>query len=397
MKDHNHNYTFVDLFAGAGGFGLGFQLNGGFIPLCSIEKDLWAVETLKKNNSHQIVHADITQISTELAIKKYCPISPDVIIGGPPCQGFSNAGKRDPSDPRNALFQYFVKWVSVLRPKVFVMENVVGLLARKNAEGENVIDIIKNAFSKIGYTCQIWTLNAVYYGVPQMRQRICIVGNQFGHVVSAPKQTHSLEKQEGMLSAVTVWDAIGDLPQIYAREGCDFMEYDGEANNDYQRLCREGSLGVYNHIAMQHTTRLINRFQKILDGCSVESLPEELKVRKRNGKGILSDSLYSSNYRRLEPNSVSFTIPASFYSTFIHPFIPRNITAREAARIQSFPDWYVFKGKRTQISSKLLATLGKEEDNHLSQYNQIGNAVPPLMAKAIAKRIYEYLEKNENC
>ena len=129
----------------------------------------------------------------------------------------------------------------------------------------------------------------------------------------------------------------------------------------------------------------------------VDDEKHAINTLKRNGKGILSDSLYSSNYRRLEPNSVSFTIPASFYSTFIHPFIPRNITAREAARIQSFPDWYVFKGKRTQISSKLLATLGKEEDNHLSQYNQIGNAVPPLMAKAIAKRIYEYLEKNENC
>lgn len=392
MKGTNHNYSFVDLFAGAGGFGLGFRLNGHYLPLCSVEKDLWAVETLRANNRHQIIHADITKISSKASIKKNCPIKPDVIIGGPPCQGFSNAGKKDPADPRNTLFRYFVKWVSVLSPKVFVMENVEGLLARKNAEGEKVIEIISEAFSKIGYSCQVWMLNASNYGVPQMRQRICIVGNKYGRVIPPPQKTHSIIEEEGMKPAVTVWEAIGDLPKIHACEGNEFMDYDQQACNDFQRLCREGSIGVYNHVAMRHTKRLVNRFNMILSGCNVNSLPEELRVRKRNGNGELSESYYSSNYRIIEPNSVSFTIPASFYSTFIHPYIPRNITAREAARIQSFPDWYIFKGKRTQISSKLLSKLGKEEDNHLSQYNQIGNAVPPLMAKAIADRIFEFLE-----
>lgn len=392
MKGTNYNYSFVDLFAGAGGFGLGFRLNGHYLPLCSVEKDLWAVETLRANNRHQIIHADITKISSKASIKKNCPIKPDVIIGGPPCQGFSNAGKKDPADPRNTLFRYFVKWVSVLSPKVFVMENVEGLLARKNAEGEKVIEIISEAFSKIGYSCQVWMLNASNYGVPQMRQRICIVGNKYGRVIPPPQKTHSIIEEEGMKPAVTVWEAIGDLPKIHACEGNEFMDYDQQACNDFQRLCREGSIGVYNHVAMRHTKRLVNRFNMILSGCNVNSLPEELRVRKRNGNGELSESYYSSNYRIIEPNSVSFTIPASFYSTFIHPYIPRNITAREAARIQSFPDWYIFKGKRTQISSKLLSKLGKEEDNHLSQYNQIGNAVPPLMAKAIADRIFEFLE-----
>lgn len=392
MKGTNYNYSFVDLFAGAGGFGLGFRLNGHYLPLCSVEKDLWAVETLRANNRHQIIHADITKISSKASIKKNCPIKPDVIIGGPPCQGFSNAGKKDPADPRNTLFRYFVKWVSVLSPKVFVMENVEGLLARKNAEGEKVIEIISEAFSKIGYSCQVWMLNASNYGVPQMRQRICIVGNKYGRVIPPPQKTHSIIEEEGMKPAVTVWEAIGDLPKIHACEGNEFMDYDQQACNDFQRLCREGSIGVYNHVAMRHTKRLVNRFNMILSGCNVNSLPEELRVRKRNGNGELSESYYSSNYRIIEPNSVSFTIPASFYSTFIHPYIPRNITAREAARIQSFPDWYIFKGKRTQISSKLLSKSGKDEDNHLSQYNQIGNAVPPLMAKAIADRIFEFLE-----
>ena len=396
MTVKSSKYTFIDLFAGAGGFGLGFQLCGQFLPICSVEKDLWAVETLRANNSHEIIQADITTISTKEYITKTFKIRPDVIIGGPPCQGFSIAGKGDPNDPRNTLFRYFVKWVSVLEPKVFVMENVAGLLSRKNSEGKNVIDIIKDAFSGVGYTCQVWLLNAVDYGVPQMRQRVFIVGNRFGGIIEKPKPTHSIEKKEGVDMAVTVWDAIGDLPQISAGEGCNYMNYDNEATNDYQRLCRENSDGIYNHEAMKHTQRLIARFQKIMEGCSICDLPDDLKVRKRNGNGELSGTIYSSNYRHLRPDSVSFTIPASFYSNFIHPFIPRNITAREAARLQSFPDRYVFKGKRTQISSKLLTTLGKEEDNHLSQYNQIGNAVPPLVAKAIAERVSLFLNTIES-
>ena len=385
-------YKFVDLFAGAGGFGLGFQMSGRFAPICSIEKDLWAVETLRANNKHEIIHADITKISTKASIESICKEAPDVIIGGPPCQGFSLAGKGDPSDPRNTLFRYFVKWVKVLNPKVFVMENVAGLLVRKNANGENVIKLIKEAFTKAKYTCEVWTLNAADYGVPQMRQRVVIIGSRNGVKITPPVPTHSRQEDSGLPPYITAWEALGDLPQIAAREGGEFMEYDAEATNDYQRQCRIGSDGVHNHEAMQHTPRLISRFQSILDGGTVSTLPDELKVRKRNGNGELSASYYSSNYRHIDPNLVSFTIPASFYSTFIHPFMPRNITAREAARIQSFPDRYVFKGKRTLISSKLMKKLGKDYQNHLSQYNQIGNAVPPLMAKAIAERIASYLD-----
>jgi DNA (cytosine-5)-methyltransferase 1 len=387
------SYTFVDLFAGAGGFGLGFQMSGRFTPICSVEKDLWAVETLRANNHHTIIHADITKISTRSSVKKQCKEVPDVIIGGPPCQGFSIAGKGDPSDPRNALFRYFVKWVKYLSPKVFVMENVTGLLMRKNLEGKNVIDIIKEAFCSVGYSCQIWVLNAADYGVPQMRQRIFIIGNRLGKAIPQPKPTHSMDKGSNLPPYITSWEALSDLPQIAAKEGCEYMKYDKNATNEYQCYCRMGSAGVYNHVAMKHTKRLINRFQKILDGGSVSSLPDELKVKKRNGNGVLSETLYTSNYRHIDPDTVSFTIPASFYSTFIHPFMPRNITAREAARLQSFPDRYIFKGKRTQISSKLLAKLGKEEENHLSQYNQIGNAVPPKLAKVIAESIAKYLDE----
>jgi len=396
MKTCCKKYTFVDLFAGAGGFGLGFQLCNKFLPLCSVEKDLWAVETLQHNNTHEIIHADITEICTEESIKEICKVSPDVIIGGPPCQGFSLAGKGDPNDPRNTLFQYFAKWVSVLKPKVFVMENVTGMLIRKNAEGINVIDIIEDTFSSLGYQCQVWNLNAADYGVPQIRQRIFIIGNLYGKYIKPPKPTHSIEVKKGAYPVVTAWEAISDLPRIQAGEGSDYTKYDQKATNKFQRLCRRKSTGVYNHEAMKHTKRLVARFQKIMNGCNICDLPDDLKVRKRNGNGIFSETIYCSNYRYIKPGSASFTIPASFYSNFIHPYIPRNITAREAARIQSFPDWYVFQGKRTQLSSKLLVSLGKDEENHLSQYNQIGNAVPPLLAKAIAKKIAIFLKSKNN-
>jgi len=396
MSSELKKYTFVDLFAGAGGFGLGFQMSGRFAPICSIEKDLWAVETLRANNKHEIIHADITKISTKKSIESICKEPPDVIIGGPPCQGFSMAGKGDPSDPRNALFRFFVKWVKVLQPKLFVLENVAGLLIRKNIHGERVIDIIKTAFTKVGYDCCVWTLNAADYGVPQLRQRVVIIGSRLGQEIIPPIPTYSMKEDSGLPPYITAWEALSDLPQIAAREGSEYMEYDRESTNAFQRQCRVGSDGVHNHVSMLHTPRLVGRFQNILDGGSVSNLPDELKVRKRNGNGDLSDSYYSSNYRHIEPNQVSFTIPASFYSTFIHPYIPRNITAREAARIQSFPDRYVFKGKRTLISAKLMAKLGKDDQNHLSQYNQIGNAVPPLLAKAIAERVANYLDEVEN-
>jgi DNA (cytosine-5)-methyltransferase 1 len=142
---------------------------------------------------------------------------------------------------------------------------------------------------------------------------------------------------------------------------------------------------------MSHTKRVVQRYEQILSGVAVEELPEDLQVRKRNGNGEISDSEYNSNYRHLKPNMISFTIPASFYSNFVHPEQPRNITSREAARLQSFPDNYIFKGKRTQISSKLLELTGKENEDFLSQYNQIGNAVPPLLAKAVAKNVLRFI------
>ncbi len=165
----------LDLFAGAGGFSLGFEMAGFDIIGC-LEKDLWAADTLRKNKKCKIIQGNIQDYNSESLILKAFDIKPDIIIGGPPCQGFSSANKSyDPNDPRNSLFKDFAKWIHILKPDVFVMENVSALKYRKTSEGESVLEIIKQEFKEL-YNVDYWILNAVDYGVPQLRERIFIFG-----------------------------------------------------------------------------------------------------------------------------------------------------------------------------------------------------------------------------
>lgn len=404
MKKKNRKIKVLDLFAGAGGFGLGFHLaDENYKLICSLEVDKWAVETLTANNvtKQKIIQADIRKFRTKERILKACPSKPDIIIGGPPCQGFSYAGpKKDPKDPRNSLFKNYAYWVKILQPKVFIMENVRGLLTGKNEKGEKVVDIIKKSFTKIGYSVNIWELNAANYGVPQNRERIFIVGNRLGLEIQEPPITHYLPTEKKKLNgkakalkpAINVQRAISDLPKLKAGEGFEETIFTGIPKNEFQEECRDVPL-LFNHVTMVHTKRMVERYEQIINGYTLEEIPKDLQVRKRNGNGEISNSEYNSNYRHLKPEMISYTIPASFYSNFVHPKQPRNITSREAARLQSFPDSYIFKGKRTQISSNLLKQLGREDENYLSQYNQIGNAVPPLLAKAVALQVLKYLKK----
>jgi len=393
----------VDLFAGAGGFGLGFHL-AQYRAICALEIDKWAVNTLRVNygENANIVEGDIRDIHSRDEIRRICSGIPDVIIGGPPCQGFSIAGpaQKDPKDPRNSLFKDFARWVECLEPQVFVMENVKGILSRRNAKGEKVINIIKKAFSDLGYWVEVWRLNAVEYGVPQFRERVFIVGNRIGAQIGEPPKTHYVASQNGQIElpefgslapAVTLGEAILDLPEIEASEGEEEQPYTMEPQTNFQRWARGEQEILYNHVAMNHTRRLIERFKRIQWGQSIVDVPKTHRARKRSGNGVQSEIVYDSNNRRLDPQRPSFTIPAHFYSSFIHPYQHRNITAREAARLQSFPDSYRFMGKRTVVSSKLLERQGRHNENYLSQYNQIGNAVPPLLAKAIAEHILPVL------
>jgi len=391
----------VDLFAGAGGFGLGFS-SAGYEVICSLEIDEWAAQALQVNNpSMQVIQEDITRFKTPSEIRKACPSPPDVITGGPPCQGFSIAGpgQKDLKDPRNSLFQDFARWVECLAPPVFVMENVKGLLSRQSAYGGKVIDIITKAFADLGYSVEVWVLNAAEYGVPQVRERVFVVGNRFGaEPIGIPPKTHVVlglaenSKQTklvkgGLQPATTVWDAISDLPALQAGEGQEEQRYTTGPKTDYERWARGNQNILWNHVAMQHSERLVERFKLVKWGESSSGVPNEHRALKRNGNGMISQTMYDQNNRRLHPYRPSHTIAASFYANFVHPFQHRNLTAREGARIQSFPDSHRFMGKKTVVSHSLLQRERRYSERHLCQYNQIGNAVPPLLAGAIAKHI----------
>ncbi|MBR1470035.1 MAG: DNA cytosine methyltransferase [Lachnospiraceae bacterium] len=373
----------IDLFAGCGGLSTGFEMAGYKIPL-AVEKDEWASETYKKNHKKtKVVTADITQVQDldELLPRKNIKI--DGIIGGPPCQGFSLSGHRDKKDPRNSLFMEFVRFVRHFKPKFFVMENVTGILSMQTKSGELVKDVILNEYDAAGYNVEIFILNAAEFGVPQSRIRVFFIGLR----KDIPYDKEKLEPKGFLFGdeQITIEQAIMDLPLISAGEGEEVAEYPGEPQNEYQRWVRSGSSAVYNHIAMRHTARLVERFSHIEYGQSVADVAQEYQQRQRGAADKISGKVYSQNNMRPYPNKPSPTVPASFQSNFVHPYINRNYTAREGARLQSFPDTYIFCGKRTTMSW----------EKNISQYQQIGNAVPPLLAKGIAESITEYFKKKK--
>lgn len=365
----------VDLFSGCGGFSLGFEL-AGFKTTCAVEHDLWAAETFSFNHPKTIViNDDIRKVKASgLNIKK----GVDGVIGGPPCQGFSLSGSRDPKDPRNSLFMDFVRVVKELKPKFFVMENVPGILSMRTKNGDYVKNIIRSEFEKAHYKVCIHILNAANFGVPQARERVFFFGVRSEFPLASSKITPPAVLAPG--EQISIWNAISDLPVLHAGQGQEIQEYPGLPETPYQRWVRDGMKEVRNHVAMRHTARLVDRFERIGYGQSVKDVPHEHSQRKRGDAASISGKVFSQNNMRPFPDRPSPTIAASFQSNFIHPYQNRNYTAREGARLQSFPDSYVFKGKRTTMSW----------EKHLSQYQQIGNAVPPLMAKAIAMQIHWY-------
>lgn len=392
------NHRVIDLFAGAGGFSLGF-LQAGFNVDTAIEVDLWACQTLRRNHPRlNILKEDITTISdsriSDLGLQGHVT----GIIGGPPCQGFShsNIAKKDALDPRNSLFIHFARFVRILRPEFFVIENVPGLARTRLHSGEMALDIILNTFRGLGYKTEYRLLRAEHFGVPQIRERLFMVGSIDGTIKDPlPTGTHtratlnapSLFDSPDMVQSVTLWDAISDLPHLEAGDGTEPMKYPSESTNVYQTALRKNSTALWNHIAMRHSKRVVERFKQITIGQSQSDVGVEYAPRVRSNGHLASTKRYDQNNRRLDPNLPSHTIPASFYANFVHPFQNRNFTAREGARIQSFPDNYVFCGKPTVVSQKLLAREGRTEEKFLCQYNQIGNAVPPLLAKAIAANL----------
>jgi DNA (cytosine-5)-methyltransferase 1 len=354
--------------------------------------DEWAAETFKHNHPDtDVLIGDITTFSDDTLMNTFGKFKPDIILGGPPCQGFSicvkNAG--DSSDPRNTLFTQMIRVGKLFAPRFIIIENVPNLLNAKTAANESVIEIILAELKRLGYFVSYSVLESTSYGVPQIRKRLIVIASKKKLKRPFPEATHAVDGGGlfNLKKTPSLWDAISDMPIIEACEGDEIMEYAFDSQNDYQDLLRDGADRVYNHKAMNHTKRTVERFSVMKWGQSTADVPEHLMPYKRNGNGVLAATAYDQNSRRMYPGSPCHTIPASFYANFVHPYRHRNFTAREGARIQSFPDRYRFLGKPTVVSRKLLKKEGRDNEQHLCQYNQIGNAVPPLLSKAIAKNI----------
>lgn len=394
--NYKNRLTAIDLFAGAGGFSLGFEAAGFGIKTC-IEIDGWACETLRQNHPEtNVSKTDIANLSDK-ELGNLCSHA-DVIIGGPPCQGFSIANRRarTEDDPRNSLFQHFIRAAEICQPQVLLLENVPGLRRKKTSAGIPYIEVIKEEFDRIGYHVFDTIAFAQDYGVPQIRPRLFVIGYKSAPTASFPKITHSnangsaYDMFDNLKPHTSMWSAIGDLPTIEARQGDEEMEYDAPATNDLQTLLRAGSSKLYNHKAMKHSKRLVERFSQVRWGGSGADVVGNLGARKRSNADEVG-KVYDQNNRRPHPTKPSHTLAASFYANFIHPFSNRNFTPREGARLQTFPDWYRFSGKPTVVSRKLLQREGRSHELFLCQYNQIGNAVPPLLAYNFGKHIAKCL------
>nr|CCM44166.1 DNA-cytosine methyltransferase [Staphylococcus xylosus] len=338
----------IDIFSGAGGLSLGFE-SEGFETILAIDKWTDAIETFNKNHENKVgTTIDIHDFSNEY-LEQYKDGSIDGIIGGPPCQGFSLVGTRDTNDPRNSLYIEYVRFVSVIKPKFFVLENVSGLLSLEKGKFKD--DIIKR-FEGLGYNVDYKLLTASDYGVPQSRKRVFFVGLRKDVFKDEYFNFDNLELEE----MVSTSKALSDLPQATSSKiGLDYIN---PPENKYQKYMRKNSNLIFNHEITKHTQNTVDIISLVPDGGGIKDLPEEYyKIRN-----------YNNAFKRMNSQAPSSTIDCG-HRNYFHYSENRVPTVRESARIQSFPDWYIFKGSKT------------------SQYTQVGNAVPPLLAQKIAKEI----------
>jgi len=347
----------VDLFAGVGGLSNGFLMEN-FEIVFAIEFDSDIALANQYNHPKTIVYnIDITKADIHELYQKHLDI--DIIIGGPPCQGFSQKGKRlSLNDDRNFLFQYFIKFVEKFKPKYFLLENVPNIITTSNGFFK---DEIVNTFNDLGYSIDYNILNASEFGIPQNRKRAFFLGKLCKNKLNLPKPKMNNKK-------ITIKDAIYDLPFISSGEGQEISDYDKKDFSQYQKILRNKSKILYNHKATNHSKIALERLSLIPKDGGRDSLPKE----------HLTKSIFSGTWTRLKENDIAATITTRFDTPssglFTHPILNRCLTVREAARIQSFPDTFRFYGNKT------------------SQMKQVGNAVPPLLAKAIAEVIRKDIE-----
>lgn len=342
----------VDLFAGAGGMSLGAEL-AGIQVVCAIEKDIYAAETYRANHINtKVINEDIYNVNM---LPNGVTDRIDILFGGVPCQGFSTSNRRtnNRNNPENWLYKEFIRILNLYNPNWFVFENVTGLLELES--GCFFQDMLMD-FEKSGYTCSYGVLNAVDFGVPQRRSRLFVVGSVNGKKVN-------LESAR-ICQVVSVKEAIGDLPKLENGAAIDVLPYHTGPISEYAKVMRGDMIECTGNLVSKNSKMVLQRYKYIKQGQNWSAIPQELMKNYKN-----SSQCHTGIYYRLIEGQPSVVIGNYRKSMLIHPRYDRGLSVREAARLQSFPDRYIFKG-----------SIGYQQQ-------QVGNAVPPLLAKYVFEQI----------
>lgn len=375
----------ISLFSGAGGCSLGFH-NAGYEIIYATDINRHAVNTYKKNfpntlcEQHNIVDIDFTALLRRLELEKG---ELDIIIGGPPCQGFSTAGLRFWDDPRNELLKHYVRALETIRPKWFLMENVEGLLT---ADKGTYLYEISQAFIKLGYKIRIDKVYAQEYGVPQRRKRVFIIGNQIGADFELPPTKHHASGAIFRKADFTLMEAVQMLPQA-ASVPNEFVKYTKPASSHWERMIRGTAVSITDHFAPPLSEIQMARIKALRQGQTMKDLPKALqhnsftrRAKRRVMDGIPTEKRGGapSGLKRLFSDEPSLTITGAATRELIHPLENRPLTIRECARLQTFPDDFQFTGTASQ------------------KIQQIGNAIPPALAQVFALHIKQKYAFNKS-
>lgn len=340
----------IDLFSGCGGLSFGFE-QAGFECIVGVDSDKPALETFKYNHPNaSAIHLDlskeesITEIISKIDNRKI-----NLIVAGPPCQGFSLSGNRDETDKRNILFYSVFKLAASIKPKYIVIENVPGIATLYKGKAR---EAILEEFERLGYTCSEKILYAPDYGVPQIRKRMFFVGVLGDKVFEFPEPTHH------KANYLTCWDAISDLPSLENDVGSQVANYLSEPLTIYQDQMRDGAEKLFNHVGTNHSSLVVSVIKQVPEGGNHKDLPE----------GVGTSRKFNEAWTRYHSEKPSKTIDTGHRNHFHYKW-HRVPTARENARLQSFPDSFRFLGSKTQ------------------QEKQVGNAVPPRLGYALGKQI----------
>ncbi|HXH19823.1 MAG TPA: DNA cytosine methyltransferase [Chitinophagales bacterium] len=336
-----------DLFCGAGGMSLGAEMAGIKVRV-AVENDKYAAETFRKNHPQTTLIADDIRNIDPI---KYFKTAPFIIFGGPPCQGFSlsNTVTRNLENKHNSLFEEFLRFIEILEPQWCVFENVEGFVSFQKGM---IAAALKERLEKLGYSVTSGILNASAYGVPQDRNRFFMVGNKAGKSFKFPMPQKV---------RFTVKDALADLPSLRNGDSYEALPYKKEPENKFALRMRKGSKEAKQNFVSRNKEYVIERYKYIKPGQNWKAIPERLMKNYKN-----REQCHSGIYKRLNPEKASVVISNFRKNMLIHPFEDRGLSLREAARLQSFPDKFIFCGPLMYMQQ------------------QIGNAVPPLLSKVVA-------------